>query len=653
MLVKKTKDQTQKKHETAPDAKTPREFKKKKINSKIEHTESEATSEEKQNKHVRKTGRHFKKAENNIDKKLIEIYENDDGTMPDMTMFVAKKNSRLAPALITLIISLTALAAVAWAGFFIFQPKSSFAEENVILSVSGDEEAESGQEVQYRIRYRNAQMVSLTNTKLQVRYPAGFIFEKASIEPSNEAKDEWNIGTVNKDAGGMIDIYGRFYADFDEKQSIRAFLNYYPENFNSEFQKVATTNIKISGSPIELAIDAPQEISTGNVFSFNVSARKNKDLPESVKKIFVSIEPSGVFTKKTSSKESVKNENLLWEVSDYENNEYKLNIVGSFDAQEGENPSLLVQVFGESDNQKINRFILCSEKKDFKLIKSNVSVALIANGSNGDFSMPPGEKLNASIVVKNDGEQPLENVSVRFLIDAPSADKKSIFNWAELNDPGDGVIVGEQLGDNVRRGIITWNKSLISGLKTIEPGKSVPIDIQIPLKNVNQTDLTAFAESKAVILADAQYDIEDGKKTVASSPINIKILSDFDFEVRTSSKAAGAGKEYAVTWILTNSFHDLKDVSVSTDFFGDIAFDEDTILKPPAGSVAIDKEKNRITWNVSEMPVSVDVLAYVFKVKLNKINTSQTNLTSVIKAEAFDSLSQEKIVKAKDAILIQ
>src|SRR3989339_1541752 len=85
--------------------------------------------------------------EKKMTRELKEIYQNDDGTMPNMSNFSKKKSRGALRAFFTLIFTCAFLGAVAWAGFFVFQPKSGFAEKDVTLSISGEEQIVAGQEV--------------------------------------------------------------------------------------------------------------------------------------------------------------------------------------------------------------------------------------------------------------------------------------------------------------------------------------------------------------------------------------------------------------------------------------------------------------------------------------------------------------------------
>jgi len=103
---------------------------------------------------------------------------------------------------------------------------------------------------------------------------------------------------------------------------------------------------------------------------------------------------------------------------------------------------------------------------------------------------------------------------------------------------------------------------------------------------------------------------------------------------------------------LENSFHDLVDISLEADLYGNIEFDE-TALVVPAGEVKFDAEKKKLTWKIPSLPIAVDTSALQFRVKILKANPSQTNLTSKVKLIARDVISGENILLSGDEVLLK
>lgn len=596
--------------------------------------------------------------EKKMKQELKEIYQNDDGTMPNMSNFQKKKSRGFFRALMTLIFACAFLGAVAWAGFFVFQPKSGFAEKDVALSITGEEQIIAGQEVHYRIRYRNSQNVPLTKANLQLKYPEGFIFSGASKEPTNDKKDEWGLGKLDAQASGYIDFQGKLFGDINKKQSFRAFLNYTPANFNSEFQKVANLNTEITGAPATITVAAPAEAVPGASVEFTIDISRPSDhLP---KNLAFALEPVGGLTIITVEPASDKDNQYQWSFAELPE-KVQIKLKGAFSPEEGvESADVKFKLLGWKDPsanaqgklEKTEPYVFWTETKTVKLLKADLSAGLAINGAMSALNIQPGEVLNAGLVIKNNGQTALKNLSVKLVFETPSFDKKSMLDWGKLNDKFDGQIDGEQVNDATRRGSITWTKRQIGGLANLSAGKELSIDISIPLKSGQAIDLTKFTTSAMTAAVEVKYESDGAQKLLSSNQINFIINSDLVFEVRDKITGDSQDREmHNMDWIVSNSFHELKDIELSADIYGDVIWN-DSALSVPAGEAKFDADKKQLVWKVPTMPTSVDVLDLKFSVTMNQKNPSQTNLTSKVKIKARDVSTGQDIILAGDEVLL-
>lgn len=589
--------------------------------------------------------------EKKMKQELKEIYQNDDGTMPNMSNFSKKKSGGALRAFFTLIFTCAFLGAVAWAGFFVFQPKSGFAEKDVTLSISGEEQIIDGQEVHYRIRYRNSQNVPLTKVNLQLKYPEGFVFIGASKEPTNDKKDEWILEKLEAQASGYVDIQGKLFGDVNKKQSFRAFLNYTPANFNSEFQKVSSLNTEITGAPATIVITAPVEAVPGAGVEFTVDiSRLSEQLPKNL--VFV-LEPAGGLALTKAEPANDKENVYQWSFVELPE-KVQLKLKGTFSPEEGvEIADVKFKLLGWKDEKKQGEpYVFWTETKTVKLLKADLSAGLAINGAMSALNIQPGEVLNAGLVIKNNGQMALKNLNVKLVFETPSFDKKSMLDWGKLNDKFDGQIDGEQVNDTTRRGSIIWTKRQIGGLANLAAGKELSIDVSIPLKNGQAIDLTKFTTSVMTAAVEVKYESDGAQKLLSSNQINFIINSDLVFEVRDKVSGDNQDREtHNMDWIISNSFHELKDIELSADIYGDVIWN-DGALNVPAGEAKFDAAKKQLVWKIPSMPVSVDVLDLKFSVTMNQKNPSQTNLTSKVKIKARDVSTGQDIIIAGDEVLL-
>jgi len=213
-------------------------------------------------------------------------------------------------------------------------------------------------------------------------------------------------------------------------------------------------------------------------------------------------------------------------------------------------------------------------------------------------------------------------------------------------------VIGEQINEQVRRGTITWTRREVKDLRQIDPGEVINLDIRVPIKNASQEDLLVYQGTLIQAVADITYGSGD-IQTMVSTPIALTLNSDTILDVSDNVSSNSDGKKvHTVTWLLSNTLHELKDIEMSADLFGDITVRESDIAVP-AGKITYDGgAQKHLVWRIDTMPVSVDVLGLQFPIIINKENPTQTNLTSKVTFKATDTITGQQIYHVGDEILL-
>lgn len=611
-----------------------------------EKKESDAEGNERK---VKKQKKKISEHEKEISDRLIEIYENADGTMPDMAHFQKKKRSSLIRSLFVLLFACLFLAGVAWFGFFVLQPKNQFSESGVIVSISGEEKVKIGETERYRVRYRNFQNVNLTNVLLQIRYPEGFVLTDTSRTPTNEAQDEWMLGGMEGQDSGYIDIYGKLYGTVGEKQSFRVFLNYMAENFSSKFQKAHSLTVETVEAPFKMSVEAPDQIVSGSEVKLVIFVDEASE--EDMENLAIEITSDASFSVKDSKPAQDQFVKNLWNLKDAEDG--KIIVDGIFDSNLLEaDGNISIRLVGWKDNDRsAGGYVYQTQEYVVKILETDLLANLVINGSSTSLTVQPGETLNGTVVLRNKGGTPLKKLVARVILDAPSYGKDSILNWSEIENPQKADIVGEQLSVGKRRGIMTWDKSQILDLRQIDPDEEIIADFSLPIKSAVDTELTDYLDYKMEATLELRYELDGETKIISTSPIQMIINSDADLEVRDEIVYNGEEESHSITWVLTNSFHELENIKLEADIYGDIEWHDDELLVG-AGEVTYDEEMKKLIWKIDTMPTALDVVAMQFGITLKSKNLSQTNLTSKVILEATDTVSGEQILMAGKEILL-
>lgn len=572
---------------------------------------------------------------NEINQVLSNLY---DGESPeDMKEFEIKKSGSFFKTSMLMGLGIF-FAAVLWAGFFIM-PSSSRDENQVSLGINGPTELFLSGVSTYSITYANNSDAELKNVVLNAYYPEGFIFESATPSPKNTGHNEWKLGNLAPYEKGSISVSGYTYGSLNEKKSWRVFLNYTPNNFNSELQKATTLTTAITFSPIKLSIAGPEQISAGVETKYTFELEKGKDWKKPLQ--IVPEIPANFSI--TSSSPTLDKKNS-WQVSESSKDEkLKFTITGKFSTGDTASSTIkgsVIYPMNSNQNYQIANAEITSD-----LVQNDVVLNLTINGSVNDFDSRPGDTLNATLRIKNSSATEIRNVTAKLVFSAPSIGKQSLLKWAGIVDKFDGDLLGEQIDSGTRLGTISWNKSHFPSLDRIKPNDEVSIDIQLPIKNAKEFDLSQIKNSLITVNAETKYsDAAKNNQTITVKPININLNSDLSFE---NDYDKNSGGKYTVNWTIKNTFHPLKNIKISATTFGNLEFNP---ISKGAGDLSYDAQKNNLTWSIAEMPLETDVLNASFSLSLGKVNPSQSLLLSKVLLTAEDTVTGKTITLGGEEI---
>jgi hypothetical protein len=250
--------------------------------------------------------------------------------------------------------------------------------------------------------------------------------------------------------------------------------------------------------------------------------------------------------------------------------------------------------------------------------------------------------LNVTVAAKNESPNKLTKATINLYFDAPAYKKTSVIDWAKISDKLDGNVVGKQISDIIRQGKITWNSSKLSALGNWKAGQEIQFDFQVPLKDTKTVDWSSISESKIIATPEIVFTDSAGEiQTITGKPLDIIINSDLSLEVREEIENQNGNEVHNVTWVINNSVHPLKNITLSADLYGDI-----TVTNPivaPAGKITYDAKEKNLLWEIPQMSSETDVLALPFTITINKKNPTQNLLVSKVRVQAEDTVTGEKL----------
>jgi hypothetical protein len=546
-----------------------------------------------------------------IDESLSEIYQDEKGEMIDVRRLSIKKY-RWFSRLFSFIFVFGLMASAGYVGYnYIFLGKSTDPSA-VEFKLEGEEEILAGEEFFYTINYKNTGRIALKDAVINLQYPSNYTLLD-TVE--NKAKGTWYFPEIAPGYSGLIKIKGKIIAHQDTSGIALANFTYKPANFNSEFKKESSFVTLVKSVGLKIEHEYPSPVLAGADADFTIILKpENKNFIHNFR---LSISPlenleffalADIYKNIQTLRPGVYDINLL---SDKEN---IFVLPFKFTKKINDTEEITLQL-SQDDENNLNREFY-QEKILIDVIKSDLNLTMVVNGSKVDNGIDFGKKLNYSIIYTNKGEVDLRNIILMAVINSDFVD------WKSLKDDNNGVINNNN---------IVWSKKEIPELELLSPKEEGTIDFSLDVSNPEQISL----EGKYFINAYAQYSIGSSTESAdmksddfRSNKITTSINSDLSLQetlryFNEDNIAVGSGPLppkvsettiLKVFWNIKNTLHELKELQVIAKLPDYVSYDNNQILS--AGELSYNPDDNSITWNIGPLPVTVEALDAQFNIKL-------------------------------------
>lgn len=610
----------------------------------------------KQLKKYKKTSQQGNQA---VQKGLMNIYSNKDGSLPDISHLDVRRRSRIKLFVISFIIFGILVSAITWLGYLLFNPNVKFSDESIKLTIESQQSIASGDKVIYLIKYENIEKITLHDIQIIIRYPDGFVFDSSKPKANNNFNTSWEIGNLERNQSGVIEIRGRLIGEVGSLNVINATASYRPENFSSSFKESQSFSSQITSSILELEIEGPDKILPERKVEYKIKYKNNSEQQLANIKILVEYPENFVFQEAIpeafSREEDARRLNNQWIVEALDQNqEGEIEIIGGYIVEEDVNQvDLKVQI--GFYNEEEDKFLLQQEKTlTTKLIQPGLSIDLIVNGSTTDQPISFDQSLAYSIVYKNLGQAELDDVEIVISLNS------DILDWDTLNDKNNGKINNNS---------ITWTMEEISSFDLLRPLDEGTIDFNIRTKLSDDVDpdtdnlqLTSKVFATLKMIDDLEVEdliieseeIKNNINTDLQLSVTARYFNDDNIAVGTGPLPPVVGQKtsFRIYWALANSLNAVKDVEVSTILPKGIDWDDKFLAK--AGAMSYSAKNNKVTWTINSLPANknFEEINVWFDVAL--IPTPQQErkliiLTDQTELTAIDSASDANIYKTGKA----
>src|SRR3989339_585847 len=370
-------------------------------------------------------------------------------------MYVKKRHGFLF-WFFSLFFALSAVAISVYYGYnFLFLESGTNAKIDFLIE--GNTEALAGEEFFYTIHYKNLSNIAINNARIEVSFPDNFIFLDSFPESNSDNNSVWEIAQVAGNESDKIRIKGMMIGSRNDTGILVANMTYTPENFSSQFKEDASITTVITGVGFNIDFNYISTALVGQEDDILIKITPEKNEENILRVRF----------------------NFTEKFSDYET------IIFNFE-----------QLGGDNKYFKFYEKVL-----DFEVMKSDLNLTLIINGSREDQGVDFGEKLNYSIVYQNKGETEMKDVIIMAVLNSEFLD------WTTLSD---------NLGGREKGNTIIWSKDEIGDLESLKQNQEGTIDFSINMAGVGNIS----AKKEYQVKSYAQFSVGTNENTKISGEDN-------------------------------------------------------------------------------------------------------------------------------------
>jgi len=481
-------------------------------------------------------------------------------------------------------------------GLFLFFKGANFiSANNIEITVSGPVSIAGGELATFDIRVVNKNNVDLELADLSVDFPAG---TTDPDDPTKELKTYRElIGDLPKKGFAIKTVSAIIFGEENLQKGLEITLTYKVKGSTALFTKKTSYDVLISSSPINLSIDSPKEITSGQEFELKVKLRSNSD--ETLKNVLLKAQYPFGFSFISSNIKPV-GDNRTWRIGDIPPGGERVITIQS--KLTGEDTDMRVLRFtvgaqSNSDPNVIGTEYIVSEQH-ISIQKPFIALGISVDGDDGtEFNGEFDHSSQVRISWMNSLPVAVSNLQITAKLRGSAYDKNSV-------NVGDGFF--RSVSDEV-----IWNQQTNPKLEYVSSGDQGTVAFSVTPRDLS-------TPSKPVVNPMLIVDINvTGNRTQESNVVgslnstmtaNIRIPSLINLTgrvLRTVGPFENVGpmppqadKEstYTIIWSVDNTWNALDNARVVATLPPNVRWlDKYT---PATERVSYDPNSNTVIWDV-------------------------------------------------------
>lgn len=385
--------------------------------------------------------------------------------------------------------------AVAFTAWRVMSSRNVVSSANIDMSIDVKQIIEGGQATPLVVTLQNKNAVILEDALLILSYKQG----NGPQDEQEKVQEKKPLGTVNAQDFKKQDFVITLYGSEAEPRDISVTLQYKVRGSNAVFNKVISSSVVLTTSPIAIRMDGPQTLSPNQVGAYTVTITNNTSTTSSPAVFTLTLPRSFAVT---SSSPSPLAKTTTWSIPPIVSGKaYSISFSGSATAATPDKITFRA-VLGSVGRSAGDIGIVFSDYSFDTIIRESLlttKVSLETERNVGE-SLLYGDKATIIVTYTNTSASVLQNGEIVLTLAGDAALYEQVANDSGYYDS--------------QKKTITWNKDSLPELALIQPKYTGSIKVRVPivLRGNNTPALTATVKAAAT-----QQTINDTTTSVSKS----------------------------------------------------------------------------------------------------------------------------------------
>ncbi|MBI5742483.1 MAG: hypothetical protein HZA25_01415 [Candidatus Niyogibacteria bacterium] len=478
--------------------------------------------------------------------------------------------------------------------------------KDVALSMASPDSVAGGDRVVWRVTIENKSALAVNASDLVFEYPAG------SRPLSKQAKTPLSALLIERRTVGKIapgetltqDFEAFVFGDAESLQEAHVSIEYYLESSAALLSKEASSAVKITRTPVSVAVLLPQYANIGQDLELEVVATSEaKDKIEGVD-VVVNY-PDGFEFLSADPMPSIGNN--IWNLKTFQpHEELRFKVKGRISGENLENKTFKASL-GLS-GQKPEQFVSYGAGVgNIALRRPFLDVVGLIDGDKEAIAAP-GDTVNLIVAWTNNLPVAIKNATVEVKLSGAAVD------WSRVIVP-QGFFRGSDR-------TVVWNASSYPQFADIAPGASGELRVgfsilrSLPINGPEDINYKVLADGRMYLGANpAGFEGVDLEGKFSAS---VKISSSLQFSrqgyyyhdkiVNSGPVPPKVGEKttYTIVWSVSNSSNNTDNVELTATLPAYVSWEG--VVVPTNEDVAFDATSGKLTWNIGKLPAGTGII---------------------------------------------